>query len=271
MNILKKITILKLIAKFQSFFDFVHHFNLKVKIPNTDLYMKFRSNGPQSRSRSKTSLEKEKNTIEWIDGFEENSNFLDIGAHMGIFSIYASIKRMCNVVAVEPCLGNLSTLNYNIILNNLQNKIFICPNAVSDETKVDKFFVSLGKEKNFRDLAAGFPKKAITNRGEKMLNAYSHAANLIKLDDLYDKFGPFNNIKIDIDGNELDLVNGAKKTLSNLELKSILIELNEKDESFEKIIQIVKSNSFKINEYLTNKSYVSTKRSSKIYNIIFER
>ena len=104
-----------------------------------------------------------------------------------------------------------------------------------------------------------------------MLNAYSHAANLIKLDDLYDKFGPFNNIKIDIDGNELDLVNGAKKTLSNLELKSILIELNEKDESFEKIIQIVKSNSFKINEYLTNKSYVSTKRSSKIYNIIFER
>lgn len=270
-KILDKITSIKIKAKFQSFFDFAQHFNLKVKIPNSDKHILFRSNGSQSRSRAKTSLIKEANTIEWIDGFNNNSNFLDVGAHMGIFSIYAAVKKNCKVTAVEPCLANLSTLNYNVILNNVFENIFICPNAISNVTQIDKFFVSLGREKNFRDLAAGFPKRPIATRGEKMTNAYSHAANLITIDELNNKFGPYENIKIDIDGNEKDLILGAENTFESFNLKSILIELNEKDENFTSIVDHIKSKKFRLNEYLTNKSYISTKRSSKIYNLIFDK
>ncbi len=270
-KILDKLTPLKIKAKFQSFFDFAQHFNLKVKIPNSDKYILFRSNGYQSRSRAKTSLIKEANTIEWIDGFNDASNFLDVGAHMGIFSIYAAVKKNCKVTAIEPCLANLSTLNYNVILNNVFENIFICPNAISNVTQIDKFYVSLGNDKNFRDLAAGFPKKPIATRGEKMTNAYSHAANLITIDELNNKFGPYENIKIDIDGNEKDLILGAEKTFESSSLKSILIELNEKDENFSFIVDHIKNKKFKLNEYLTNKSFISTKRSSKIYNLIFDK
>ena len=190
-KLFNKLTPLKISAKFQSFFDFAQNFKLKVDIPNSNKYLLFKSNGPQSRSRAKTSLTKEKNTIEWIDGFSNNSNFLDVGAHMGIFSIYAAVKKNCKVTAVEPCLANLSTLNHNIILNNAFENIFICPNAISDVTQIDKFYVSLGNDKNFRDLAAGFPKRPIATRGEQMNNAYTHAANLITIDELNNKFGSY--------------------------------------------------------------------------------
>jgi FkbM family methyltransferase len=47
------------------------------------------------------------------------------------------------------------------------------------------------------------------------------------IDDLISIVGaPFpNHIKIDVDGNEVDIVEGARKTLANSELKSILIEI----------------------------------------------
>lgn len=266
-----KLTPIKITAKLQSFFDFALHFNLKVKIPNSEKYLLFRSNGPQSRSRAKTSLTKEANTIEWINSFNYNSKFLDVGAHMGIFSIYAAVYKNCKVTAVEPCLANLSTLNYNVILNKVFDIVFICPNAISNITQIDKFYVSLGNDKNFRDLAAGFPKKPIATRGEAIPNAYSHAANLITIDELNSKFGPYENIKIDIDGNEKDLILGANNTFKSQNLKSVLIELNEKDKNFSSIIEYFKNNKFILNEYLTKKSYVSTKRSSKIYNLIFDK
>ena len=37
-----------------------------------------------------------------------------------------------------------------------------------------------------------------------------------------------NHIKIDVDGNERLILEGAKKTLCNLKAKSLLVELNEK-------------------------------------------
>ena len=53
------------------------------------------------------------------------------------------------------------------------------------------------------------------------------------------------NIKIDIDGNEKDLILGAEKTFESSSLKSILIELNEKDENFSFIVDHIKNKKFK--------------------------
>ena len=36
---------------------------------------------------------KETLTLEWINNFTEGSIFYDVGAHIGIFSIYAAIKK----------------------------------------------------------------------------------------------------------------------------------------------------------------------------------
>ena len=36
---------------------------------------------------------KETETLNWIDTFEDNSVFYDIGAHIGVFSVYGAIKK----------------------------------------------------------------------------------------------------------------------------------------------------------------------------------
>ena len=147
----------KILVKYQSLFDFVYLFTIKKKINNKqNLY--FKSNWHESRRRAVTALTKEKNTIEWINSFRKNSKFLDVGAHMGIYSLYASKLKNCKVVAVEPCLANLSNLNLNVVNNNLEKKILICPFSVSNYNTIDKFYVSISSGKNkLLDLGAGFP------------------------------------------------------------------------------------------------------------------
>jgi hypothetical protein len=70
-------------------------------------------------------------------------------------------------------------------------------------------------------------------------------------------------LKIDVDGNEPLVINGAKKLLENKDLKEILIEIDEGKEEHKRLIDVIKSNQFKI------KSIFSFKRLAK--NYIFER
>ena len=72
--------------------------------------------------RAETLLTKEPETIEWIDGFEENSVFWDIGANVGVYSLYAGLKKGVAVVAFEPATPNLYALNRNIEINQLEKK-----------------------------------------------------------------------------------------------------------------------------------------------------
>ena len=49
----------------------------------------------------------------------ENDIVLDIGANVGMFSIYAKKKFGCKVIAFEPVLSNFEQFQKNIILNGL--------------------------------------------------------------------------------------------------------------------------------------------------------
>ena len=64
---------------------------------------------------------------------------------------------------------------------------------------------------------------------------------------LDNKFLPFPNyIKIDVDGLEHKILNGANKFLNNPDLKSLLIELNRDfSEQFDTVQNIMKTNNFK--------------------------
>ena len=46
--------------------------------------------------RARTYLTKEPETINWIDGFKKNEVFFDVGANIGLYSIYAA-KKNCKV------------------------------------------------------------------------------------------------------------------------------------------------------------------------------
>ena len=77
-----------------------------------------------------------------------------------------------------------------------------------------------------------------------------------------------NHIKIDVDGNELNILKGAKKLLKKKYLKSILIEINfEKKLTGNPIIKILNKNGFR----LIKKGKTSHGIDNDTQNVVFMR
>ena len=66
--------------------------------------------------RAKTLLTKEPETIEWINGFNKTDIFWDIGANVGVYSLYAALRGL-SVLAFEPSPSNYYLLSRNIEIN----------------------------------------------------------------------------------------------------------------------------------------------------------
>lgn len=73
--------------------------------------------------RARTVTTREPDTIAWIDGFERGSVLWDIGANVGVYSLYAARVRDARVVAFEPAAANFFLLTHNIALNGLNARI----------------------------------------------------------------------------------------------------------------------------------------------------
>jgi len=84
--------------------------------------------------RSQTLFTKEPETIEWIDSMDKNDTLWDIGANVGLYSIYAGLKGM-KVFAFEPSALNTFLISKNIETNNLKDNVTMFPIAVSDKNE----------------------------------------------------------------------------------------------------------------------------------------
>jgi len=163
-------------------------------------------------------------TIEWILNFNENEILFDIGANVGTYGIFASVMKNAIVYAFEPESQNFSLLTKNIIYNDLSERMTAWPVAISDEQKFSllnlwgfragnshHFF---DESKNFKLEEENFPfvQGAVSTTIDTLVDA-----EIIPIPD---------HIKIDVDGIEDKVVQGAWNTLSNPAVQSVLIELN---------------------------------------------
>ena len=67
-------------------------------------------------------IQKNQGTIKWINGFKKNEIFWDIGSNIGIYSLYASKKKV-KVFAFEPSPINFHVLTKNIFFNQQSKNI----------------------------------------------------------------------------------------------------------------------------------------------------
>ena len=69
--------------------------------------------------RVKTFESREPETIDWVEQFQENSIFYDIGANIGTYTLFAAAQhgKKIKTYSFEPNALNFSTLNHNIKLN----------------------------------------------------------------------------------------------------------------------------------------------------------
>jgi FkbM family methyltransferase len=169
-------------------------------------------------------LEKEPETIEWIDTFKAGDNFWDIGANVGVYTLYAALRSGVTVLAFEPAAVNYFVLNRNIELNYAADRVSAFCLAFSDVSGLGDFYMA---QTGFGAALHAFGE-AIDWQGKPMVVKFRQAALGLSIDDFIARFNPLfpNHIKIDVDGIENRIIKGARKTVSDQRLKSLLIELN---------------------------------------------
>lgn len=171
--------------------------------------------------RVETMYTKEPDTIEWLKSMQPGEVLFDVGANIGIYSIFAA-KRGVKVYAFEPESQNFAILQKNIVLNKLDNcKAF--PICLSDCVKLDTLRLSGmlagGSCHSFGD--------DVDFHGDKREFAIKQGSISLPLEQAAAYLEVPQHIKIDVDGFEHLVLNGAGDVSR---FKSILCEMDSKRE-----------------------------------------
>lgn len=173
--------------------------------------------------RLNTFATKEPETLEWIDNIVPGSIIWDIGANVGLYSIYASKLNKGKVFAFEPSVFNLEILARNIYINNLQNCITIIPLPMSNKTDENLFQMT---STQWGGALSTFGA-SIDQNGNPIKEVFEYKILGTSIDEMLKTFQLKNPdyIKIDVDGIEHLILTGASEVL--LKVRSVLIEIDD--------------------------------------------
>lgn len=135
-----------------------------------------------------------------IETMNDNGLFFDIGAHAGIYSLFAA-KVGFNVISVDANPDICKIIQLNKEINNIKC-INILNNAVGNQRK--KVFLQ-GMDPR---VGSRLVKPRYKEHSTLLPNV-----NMVRLDDLVEKYGIPNLVKIDIEGHEVNAIQGAKKII----------------------------------------------------------
>lgn len=146
------------------------------------------------------------------------SNVIDVGANIGTHAVYFAKKcNQGNVVAIEPQIYIFEMLAANLLINGCYNAVPVHAGASSKP--------GVAKMVNFNPFV-----DHKMNYGEFKINDHTDRGidtNIVTLDN-YASLSKFNLIKMDVEGLEVEVLNGATKILK--EHKPFLyIEFNNKE------------------------------------------
>jgi FkbM family methyltransferase len=170
---------------------------------------------------------REPETLTWIEAFETPCRFWDIGANIGVFSLYAGLRPGVEVSAFEPAAASYGALCRNIEANDLGARVRAYCVALSDRTQLGSL--------NLSGTNAGSVFNAFASTedcfGNEIEVVFRQGTVGFSVDDFRRLFrlpAP-NYLKIDVDSTEEQILSGASETLRDPDLRSVLIELEASD------------------------------------------
>ena len=170
--------------------------------------------------------QKEPETIEWIERtFAAGDVFYDIGANVGTYTLVAAAcwAQAVRIVAIEPSPLNFVNLIRNLRLNACARHVVPLPVALARTTGMQPF--------HFHTLEPGGAQHALGDardyRGQPFQPVASCPMLAFDLDTLIEQLAlpAPTHLKLDVDGTELDILQGAARTLGGV--RSLLVELDE--------------------------------------------
>ena len=200
----------------------------------------------------------EPDTIEWLEQLSEEPVVLwDIGANVGLYSLFAATTRECRVMAFEPHVATFDFLTVNIALNRLEDRIIALRVVLCGQTRIDQF--------NMADIDTGSSMQGfgveINQFGQTRQTAFRSSAVGTTLDDFVRVFRPPlpHYIMIDVDGLEPEIIRGGRETLSNV--RSVIMEVEGSKARCSKLVRMMVDLGF----------VARPKQSAKYRNVVFER
>jgi len=223
--------------------------------------------------RVDTFFTKEPETLEWIDNFEKKENliFWDIGANIGLYSIYNSIKNpKSTTIAFEPSSSNLRVLTRNISINNLEKNIKVISMPLTNKKNIfqemkEGQFIEGGAMNSFGEKFDFEGKEFQTTMKYNLLGTtmnYFIENHILETPDY---------IKVDVDGIEHLILEGGDKFLNNQKVKSLSIEINENfKDQYEKVLDLMEKNKFRIlHKKFNNDFQLKGSKFNKTFNYVF--
>ena len=218
--------------------------------------------------RYSTFSNKEPEMLEWILEYG-GGVFFDIGANIGIYSLFYTQVKQGNVYSFEPSVFNLRQLAKNISINKLSKRITIVSNPLSERTGVASFIngsTDEGGAMSAFGVEYGYNGRPINGDVNYSVLGFS-------IDDLFEKkvlTEMPSLIKIDVDGIEHLILKGAIKTLESQILKSLFIEVNDDfKEQAQQVKTVLESRGFALKEKRHSKMVAESGRFGQTFNQIW--
>ena len=208
-------------------FDLREAMGLRVTVrdPEDGQHYRFTSDSLHSYQRARALFSKEPETIGWLrTNLRPSDVFLDIGANVGTFSIFAArhLSQAGHVYACEPHLPTTIQLLQNISLNGVEDRVSVISIAASGRDGFSPFHY-----KRWRPGASG-SQLAVPGGPGLTRHVGSELKSSMTVDSMIAQ-GVIRSpdlIKIDTDGIELQIVSGMKLLLSGQQKpRSVLVEV----------------------------------------------
>lgn len=195
----------------------------------------------------------------------KEDSFVDIGANSGVYTVLAAKVLDIPTLSFEPIKSTFSRLLQNVKINKIENKVTLFNIGLSNEPGTLRFTSNLDA----------------TNHVSTNLSNFLSDKEIVSVDTIDNiiwsqKFSP-TLMKIDVEGFEKTVLDGAHVLLKSQALKVILIELNDSGMKYgvtdEEVAKMIIQSGFvgcdydyNKNRLFKNESYRSTRQ-----NTIFVR
>lgn len=148
-----------------------------------------------------------------LHSLREEDLFIDVGANVGIYTTLVSKETGANSISIEPVKKTFEILVANIKLNQLESKTQLLQIGLG-EHQGELFFTQNKDSENH-----------VINEADLAQTKDVEIVSIDTLDTVCKNKTPL-IIKIDVEGFETKVLNGAKRLLNDENLKGVLIELN---------------------------------------------
>jgi FkbM family methyltransferase len=162
----------------------------------------------------------EPETLAWIDEYLSSGTLWDIGANIGLYTLYAALSPKVRVVAIEPSAASFAALMRNIEINGMGERVQAFCLALDECAHVAHLHMA-HTEAGHAMHAFGAPETVLGT----IVPVFSQATLGFSIDSLCAVPGvwPPDHIKLDVDSIEAAILRGGAETLKSV--RTVIVEV----------------------------------------------